>query len=116
MASISESMDQIIYVGIGIFVLVLILSLTYQGYAQTANQMTTQGCIAGGNCAIPANQIPGFYGASVNFTKYAGPLPNTFGGALQLAVFALVFIAVILAVLGALRGGGIGTSGGMLGK
>jgi len=99
MASISESMDQIIYVGIGIFVLVLILSLTYQGYAQAANQIS----------------LSGFTGAATNFTKYAGPLPNTFGGALQLAVFALVFIAVILAVLGALRGGGIGTSGGMLG-
>ena len=100
MASISDSIDQIIYVGVGIFVLVLILSLTYQGYAQAANQMATSG----------------FVGATANFTKYAGPLPNTFGGALQLAVFALVFIAVILAVLGALRGGNIGTSGGMLGK
>ena len=101
MASISEAMDQIIYVGIGIFVLVLILSLTYQGYAQSANQI----------------QQSGFTGASTNFSKYAGPLPNTFGGALQLAVFALVFIAVILAVVGALRGGGVGgSSGGFLGK
>ena len=97
MATISESMDQIIYVGIGIFVLVLVLSLTYQGYAQAANQI----------------QVSGFTGASTNFTKYAGPLPNTFAGALQLAVFALVFIAVILAVVGALRGG-TGTSGGFL--
>ena len=97
MGSISESMDQIIYVGIGIFVLVLVLSLTYQGYAQSANQMA----------------VSGYVGATANFTKYAGALPNTFGGALQLAVFALVFIAVILAVVGALRGG-TGTSGGFL--
>ena len=115
MASISDSIDQIIYVGVGIFVLVLILSLTYQGYATSANYMVTAGCVTGKNCASAANQIQGFYGASMNFTTYAGPLPNTFGGALQLAVFALVFIAVILAVLGALRGGRVGTSGGLLG-
>ena len=98
MSTVAESMDQIIYVGIGIFVLVLILSLTYQGYAQAANQI----------------QASGFTGAYTNFTKYAAPLPNTFAGALQLAVFALVFIAVILAVVGALRGGSAGTSGGFL--
>jgi len=100
MPSVSESMDSIIYVGIGIFVLVLVLSLTYQGYAQSANQMATAG----------------YVGATTNFTKYAGTLPNTFGGALQLAVFALVFIAVILAVVGALRGNGGGQSGGFLGR
>jgi len=118
MASISEAMDQIIYVGIGIFVLVLILSLTYQGYATSGNIMST--CSAYPCNANPANAQFGnvIYGPSyVNFTKYAGPLPNTFGGALQLAVFALVFIAVILAVVGALRGGsGAGTSGGFLGR
>ena len=95
-------MDQIIYVGIGIFVLVLILSLTYQGYAQSANQLQTQ---YGGN--NPQN------GVVTNYTKYAGPLPNTYAGALQLAVFALVFIAIILAVVGALRGG-TGGQGGFL--
>ena len=101
MGSISESMDQIIYVGVGVFVLVLILSLTFQGYGQSANQL----------------QQSGFTGASSNFSKYAGPLPNTYGGALQLAVFALVFIAVILAVVGALRGtGGGGASGGFLSR
>ena len=118
MASISESMDQIIYVGIGIFVLVLILSLTYQGYAATNNQIFTQYCKTGSTsttCALGTNDLGG--GVTTNFTKYAGPLPNTFGGSLQLAVFALVFIAVILAVVGALRGGsGGGGSGGFLGR
>ena len=38
MASISESMDQIIYVGIGLFVLVLILSIDYNGYGISASQ------------------------------------------------------------------------------
>ena len=42
MASISESMDQIIYVGIGIFVLVLILSVTYQGYGTAAQTQLSQ--------------------------------------------------------------------------
>lgn len=54
-------------------------------------------------------------GVIANETTYTGQLPNTFGGALQLAVFALVFIAVLLAVLGALRPGGVGPSGGFLG-
>jgi hypothetical protein len=103
MSTVAESMDQIIYVGIGIFVLILILSLAYQGYAQSANQITT----------TYGTQL----GVAANYTKYAGPLPNTFGGALQLAVFALVFIAIILAIVGALRGGGsVGVSGGFLGK
>lgn len=103
MASVAESMDQIIYVGIGIFILILILSLSYQGYAQANNQIvTTYGSSSG---------------VAKNFSTYAGPLPNTFGGALQLAVFALVFIAIILAIVGALRGGGgVGTSGGFLGR
>jgi hypothetical protein len=117
MGNISESMDSIISVGIGIFVLVLILSLTYQGYAQSNTQMATASWAcntlkADGTCAA-ANVISG---VPANFTKYAGALPNTFGGSLQLAVFALVFIAVILAVVGALRGGGAGTSGGILAK
>ena len=103
MSTVAESMDQIIYVGIGIFVLILVLSLSYQGYAQSANQIvTTYGASSG---------------VATNYSKYAGPLPNTFGGALQLAVFALVFIAIILAIVGALRGGGsIGASGGFLGR
>ena len=104
-------MDSIIYVGIGIFVLVLVLSLTYQGYAQSANQIQQTYCKAGTACT-GANDLS--YGTITNFTKYAGTIPNTFGGSLQLAVFALVFIAVILAVVGALRGNGGGTSGGFL--
>ena len=113
MASVAESMDQIIYVGIGIFVLVLIMSLSYQGYATSANVIQQSSCIAGRADCLGANQLNG--GVYTNYTKYAGPLPNTFGGALQLAVFALVFIAIILAIVGALRGGGgTGTSGGFL--
>ena len=104
MSTVAESMDQIIYVGIGIFILILILSLSYQGYAQSANQ-------------IASTYSASNPGVVTNYTKYAGPLPNTFGGALQLAVFALVFIAIILAIVGALRGGGAvgGRSGGFLG-
>ena len=77
--------------------------VTFSGNTQAANEI--------------ANVILGpQYGAYANFSTYGSPLPNTFGGALQLAVFALVFIAVILAVVGALRGGGIGaSSGGFLG-
>ena len=109
-------MDQIIYVGIGVFVLVLILTLSYQGYATTANQMQGIYCKAGSTwtTCTGANDLGS--GAFANFTKYGGTLPNTFGGALQLAVFALVFIAIILAIVGALRGSGAtgGTSGGFL--
>jgi hypothetical protein len=114
MATVAESMDQIIYVGIGIFVLILILSLTYQGYGATNNQIQSQWCIAGKATCLGANTLSGI---TSNYTMYAGPLPNTFGGALQLAVFALVFIAIILAIVGALRGGGaIGQSGGFIGN
>lgn len=241
MATVAESMDQIIYVGIGIFVLILILSLNYQGYAVSSNQIVlrygqvsaTNASTASGSAlyikaantlsvtftgaytwigattpvtltltgnlvnayatnAAAANSIgletqvftinsptatqtlgvnagnfynlqtitlSGVYGAASpsitatvtesynqivtgsntvttntivgsdivsvslgsqpgvvsNYTLYAGPLPNTFAGALQLAVFALVFIAIILAIIGALRGGQVaGTSGGFL--
>ena len=94
MASISEAMDQIIYVGIGIFVLVLILSLTYQGYAQSANQITQSG----------------FTGAASNFSKYAGPLPNTYASNLGLAITALVLFVVIAIIAGLFlnqKGGGV---------
>ena len=117
MSTVAESMDQIIYVGIGIFVLILILSLSFQGYAQSANQIITTYCKAGSTLATctGANDLGG--GVALNYTKYTAPLPNTFGGALQLAVFALVFIAIILAIVGALRGGGsMGVSGGFLGR
>ena len=124
MGSISESMDQIIYVGIGVFVLVLLLSLTFQGYAQSNNQIiqgsftcsgTSNVCSTNPSNVFFANVVN--YGYAANYSKYAGPLPNTFGGSLQLAVFALVFIAVILAVVGALRGeGSSGFSGGFLGR
>lgn len=101
MGSVAESMDQIIYVGVGIFILILVLDLSFQGYAQGANQI-----------GVSYGTSSGIY---KNYTAYAGPLPNTFGGALQLAVFALVFIAIILAIVGALRGGGaVGGSGGFL--
>jgi hypothetical protein len=114
MSTVAESMDQIIYVGIGIFVLILILSLAYQGYATSANSIISTYCKAGTTCT-GANDLG--MGVAANYTKYAGPLPNTFGGALQLAVFALVFIAIILAIVGALRGGGsMGVSGGFLGR
>lgn len=100
MASVARSMDEIIAVGIGIFVLVLILALAFEGYAQTANQIS--------------NLYTASSGVYKNYTTYAGPLPNTFGSALQLAIFALVFIAVIVAIVYALRGRDNG-NGGFLG-
>ena len=114
MSTVAESMDQIIYVGIGIFILILILSLSYQGYGQSSSQIIATYCLHGAATCTGANDVG--LGVASNYTKYAGPLPNTFGGALQLAVFALVFIAIILAIVGALRGGGtVGASGGFLG-
>lgn len=97
--TISRSMDEVIGVGIGLFILVLVLALTYQGQAQTQNQMVTQ---YGANSGVAAN-----------FTKTSGPLVNTYGNNLNLVIFALVFIAIITAILIALDRRG---SGGFLGR
>lgn len=77
--------------------------VTYSGNSQTANKIS--------NVLVGA-QIGAYY----NYSNYGDNGINAFGGALQLAIFALVFIAVILAVLGALRGGGTVASGGFLGR
>ena len=54
-------------------------------------------------------------GAGQNFSTYGSPIANTFGGALQLAVFALVFVVIIIAVLTSLKtSSGQGGTGGFL--
>lgn len=97
--SISQSMDEVIYVGIGVFIIVLLGVLIYEGYAQGASQLSTA-----------YSTTSGVY---KNYTTYVGPLPNTYGNVLNLVIFALAFIAVILAIVLALRGAG-GRSGGFL--
>lgn len=83
-------MDEVIYVGIGVFVLVLLGVLIYEGFAQGSSQLST---------SYTANS-----GVYKNYTTYIGPLPNTYGNVLNLVIFALAFIAVILAIIMALRG------------
>lgn len=73
-------------VGIGVFAIVIILSLTYQGYAQTNNQIQ--------------NTYGSSSGVFKNFTTYAGPLPNTYGSNLGLAITALVLFVVIAIIAG----------------
>ena len=96
-AGVEKSVDSLIAVGIGVFVLVVVLSLMYQGYAQTKQQFTTAN--------VPA-------GISANFTTNAGGVTNTFGSNVGLAVFVIVMAVVILAIVLALRSRG----GGFLGS
>ena len=89
-----KAVETLAIVGIGVFAIVIILSLTYQGYAQTNNQL----------------QGTGFVGAAANFSKYAGPLPNTYASNLGLAVTALVLFVVIAIIAGLFlnqKGGGV---------
>jgi hypothetical protein len=99
MGSVTKAMDEIIGLGVGLFILVLILALTYQGYAQTANSVVTS---YGSNS-----------GVYQNFTKNGGNVVNTYGSNLTLVVFALVFLAIIAAILIALKMRG-GREGGFL--
>ncbi len=96
-AGIEKSVDALIAVGIGAFVLVIVLSLMYQGYAQTKQQFV--------NANVPA-------GIQANFTTNAGGVANTFGSNVGLAVFVVVMAVVILAIILALRNRG---DGGFLG-
>ena len=73
-------------VAIGIFVLAIVLSLTYQGTAASSNQIaTTYGTGSG---------------VYANYTKYVSPLPNTFAQNLPLVIIAIVFAVVIAIIVG----------------
>lgn len=94
---VKVALDLLIALGIAVFVISLILALNYSSFAQTRNTLVTQ------------------YGASAgvvsNYTTNAGNINNTYGTNTNLAVFALVFITIIIAVLLGIRSGKIGGGG-----
>ena len=96
-----EAVTTLAVVGIGVFAIVIILSLTYQGYGATQSQLGTTYCkfatTSTVNC-IGANDLGA--GVYTNFTKYAQPLPNTYGSNLGLAITALVLFVVIAIIAG----------------
>ena len=105
-----KAVETLAIVGIGVFAIVIILSLTYQGYAQTNNALVTTYCKAGSGayCSVGSNDLGG--GITSNFSKYAGPLPNTYASNLGLAITALVLFVVIAIIAGLFlnqKGGGV---------
>ena len=96
-----KAVETLAIVGIGVFAIVIILSLTYQGYAGTNNQLLNT------YCKYPNNGVAGCIGANAlgngvytNFTTYAGPLPNNYASNLGLAITALVLFVVIAIIAG----------------
>lgn len=92
-----KAMGLLSAVAIGIFVLAIVLSLTYQGTAASANQIATS---YGTNSGVYAN-----------YTKYVSPLPNTFAQNLPLVIIAIVFAVVIGIIVGLYARGKMGASG-----
>ena len=90
---IERAVKGLITLGIGVFMLVLFLNLSYQEYGTTASNLgTTYGT---------AN------GIYKNFTQYAGGVVNAYGSNLNLAVTALVLIAIVIAILYGVRDTGL---------
>ena len=98
---IEKGVNALIVVGVGVFMLLLFLALDYSSYAQTRNNLVTQ---YGSGAGVVAN-----------FTTNGGNITTTFGNNIPLAVFALIFIAIIAAVVYVLRGSRIAEGGSFLG-
>jgi len=98
MGSVAKGMDEVIAVGVGVFVLVILGVLIYEGYGQGYSNVNALGMA----------------GITANYSKNFGPVPNTFGSTLQLVVFALAIIAVLVAIIMGLRDTFGGRSGGYL--
>jgi cobalamin synthase len=89
-----KAMGLLSAVAIGIFVLAIVLSLTYQGVASAGNQIVS---------TYGANS-----GVAANYTKYVTPLPNTFAQNLPLVIIAIVFAVVIGIIVGLYARGKLG--------
>jgi hypothetical protein len=109
-----KAVETLAIVGIGVFAIVIILSLTYQGYATTNNQLVTTYCKGVGTAGCTGSNDLGS-GTVQNFSKYAGQLPNTYASNLGLAITALVLFVVIAIIAGLFlnqKGGGVLGGGG----
>lgn len=94
MNGIEKAVNVLIALGIGVFIINLILALNYSGYAQTRNQLVTQ--------------YGSTSGVVTNYTTNGGGTTNTYGNNVNLAIFALIFIAIIVAVLIGIKSGKVG--------
>ena len=111
-----QAVETLAIVGIGVFAIVIILSLTYQGYAQTNAQINSTYLTCVGR-STPCSTVSGnanianaISPVAANFSKYAGPLPNTYASNLGLAITALVLFVVIAIIAGLFlnnRGSGV---------
>lgn len=98
------------------------LNAAYPSMTFTAAETTNSVTHGSAPAAFGTNTITGstaytlaLAGVSSNFTTYVGQLPNTYGNVLNLVIFALAFIAVILAIVLALKGTGRKSGGFMNG-
>lgn len=82
---IEKAVRGLILLGVGVFLLVLFLDLSYQEYATTSNNIQ--------------NQYGSTSGVYKNFTAYGGSVVNAYGSNLNLAVTALVLIAIVVAII-----------------
>ena len=110
---VEQAVNLLIVLGIGVFIINLVLALNYSAYAQTKNNLQTQYCVTNTNCVGTGNTLSGVV---TNYTTNGGGLTNTYAGNLNLAIFALVFITIIVAVLLGIKTANFGQSGGFLGK
>ena len=108
---LSKAVNGLVKVGVGVFLLILIMVLTYSAYGTAKN--TIQSAAWNANSYF-ANSLP-LTGVTANFTTYGGGAANQFGSNIGLAIFAVIFAAIILAVVSSLREAtGGGESGGFL--
>ena len=102
MDGLSKAVNGLVKVGVGVFLLILIMTLSYSAYGTARN-------------TIQVNYGATSAGLVTNFTTYAGGAANQFGSNIGLAIFAVIFAAIILAVVSSLREAtGSGESGGFL--